>query len=169
MSYNLNSLKGRIAEQIIQDLFICNKYNVFNYGIERIMPGITKRLNVKKDSPTGKALRFMPDFVVQSILNGDLLYVEVKFRANGHFNVEEIDKNYPYKNAWFIIVSPHKIQGVTYKGLKAGFEITNDTNYSLLKIKSFHINPEILNEYEEYCRVIFEGFNKKAALRKLPQ
>jgi hypothetical protein len=54
-NFNLNSLKGRIAEYLIQDLFIQSGYNVFNYGIERQMPGITKRLNSKKETTTGKA------------------------------------------------------------------------------------------------------------------
>lgn len=29
-SFKLNTLKGRLAEQLIQDLFVNNGYNVFN-------------------------------------------------------------------------------------------------------------------------------------------
>lgn len=38
-NFNLNSLKGRIAEQLIQDLFQQSGYNVFNFGLERLHPG----------------------------------------------------------------------------------------------------------------------------------
>ena len=32
-NFNLNSLKGRIAEQLIQDLFQQSGYNVLNFGL----------------------------------------------------------------------------------------------------------------------------------------
>jgi hypothetical protein len=99
--FNLNTLKGRIAEQLIQDLFINCGYNVFNYGLERIHPSLSKTITTNNKT-TGKALRFMPDYVVQSMENGDLFYLEVKFRANGEFYFDEKYTDYPYKNAWFV-------------------------------------------------------------------
>ena len=138
--FNLNKLKGRIAEQIIQDLFANSGFNIFNYGLERLHPALSGLLKTN-NTKTGKALRFMPDFVVQDTERGDLFYMEIKYRNNGYFQFDEKYADYPYQNAWFIIVSPEKIQCMHYKRLKEGFAITMDTNYSLLKIRSFKINP----------------------------
>ena len=157
--FNLNSLKGRIAEQLVQDLFQQSNYNVFNFGLERLHPGLSKLIS-SNNFKTGKSLRHMPDFVVQSSVNGDLFYLEVKFRANGTFIFDEQYKDYPYQNAWFVIVSPQCIQAIHYKRLRAGFGISPQTNYSLLKIKWFHITPELLNEYQGYCSQVFAAFKK---------
>ena len=83
-NFNLNSLKGRIAEHLVQDLFQQSAYNVFNFGLERLHPALSK-LIATNHQKTGKSLRFMPDFVVQSSINGELFYLEVKFRSNGTF------------------------------------------------------------------------------------
>jgi hypothetical protein len=95
---------------------------------------------------------------VQSSQNGDLFYLEVKFRANGCFKFDEKYEGYPYQNAWFVIVSPDRTQCLHYKLLKAGKEITPGTTYCLSKVKSFHIAPDILAEYESYARIMFQAF-----------
>lgn len=159
-AFNLNSLKGRLAEQLIQDLFINSQYNIFNYGLERLHPALSRSIRNNK-LKTGKALRFMPDFVVQSMITGDLFYMEVKFRANGSFSFDTDYADYPYKNAWFVIVSPKKIQCIHYKRLVAGYFISPETNYGLNTIKSFHIPKDMLEEYTEYAVKLFEPFNKK--------
>jgi hypothetical protein len=157
--FNLNTLKGRMAEQLIQDLFNRNGYNVFNYCLERIHPFLSTMLRDNYQT-TSKALRFMPDFVVQSTQTGDLFYLEVKFRANGNFAFEEKYKDYPYKNAWFVIVSPEKIQCIHYRRLAAGHSITPHTKYRLTSVRSFHITKESIAEYEDYARQFFGAFSK---------
>lgn len=158
--FNLNSLKGRMAEQLIQDLFGRNNYNVFNYGLERLHPFLSKVLRNNYQT-TSKALRYMPDFVVQSGLNGELFYMEVKFRANGYFAFDEHYNDYPYKNAWFVVVSPEKIQCMHYKRLKAGHVITPETRYRLTGVRSFHISRESIEEYEAYAQTFFGAFRKE--------
>lgn len=160
--FNINSLKGRMAENLIQDLFINSGYNIFNYGLERLHPGLSKTLRTNNQK-TSKALRYMPDFVVQSNINGDLFYLEVKFRASGIFGFDEKYADYPYKNAWFVIVSPEKIQCMHYKRLSQGKLITPVTNLTLTSVPSFHIEPELLYEYEEYARELFASY-KEAGL-----
>jgi hypothetical protein len=66
-----------------------------------------------------------------------------------------------------VIVSPEKIQAMHYKRLTQGYEINTHTNYSLLKIKSFHIQPELLSEYESYCGVLFSSFKRQAVNQNL--
>ncbi len=158
-NHNLNFLKGRIAEHLIQDLFVNSGYKVFNYGLEKLHPSLSKEL-AGNNRKTSTELRSMPDFVVHSIEKGDLFYMEVKFRADGCFKFDEKYINYPYKNAWFVIVSPVKIQCMHYKRLVTKYEITESTNYMLSRVKSFHINKEILEEYESYARLIFQPFSK---------
>lgn len=151
---NLNMLKGRIAEQLIQDLFVNCGYNVFNYGLERLHPALSKTL-AKNNHRTSKALRFMPDFVVQSNQTGDLFYMEVKYRSNGCFRFDERYKDYPYRNAWFVIVSPQRIQCIHYKRLAAGYEISPESKYTFSGVRSFHIDKKLLQEYEAYASRMF--------------
>jgi hypothetical protein len=42
--YSQNIIKARVAETIIQELFIQNRYNVFNYGMERTMPTLIGKI-----------------------------------------------------------------------------------------------------------------------------
>src|SRR6478609_60763 len=82
LSYRFNNIKGRIAETLIQELFLSMGYNVFSYGMENTIPGIMKLLkNVRSD--VANDIRRMPDFVVQNPNNNVVHFVEVKFRANG--------------------------------------------------------------------------------------
>jgi hypothetical protein len=79
-------IKGRIAETLIQELFLSLDYNVFRYGMENTIPGIMELLKgVKND--VSKNIRQMPDFVVQNPRNNDVYFVEVKFRASGEFRM----------------------------------------------------------------------------------
>ena len=164
--FNLNILKGRMAEQLIQDLFSRNSYNVFNYGLERIHPFLSQTIR-SDNHTTSKNLRYMPDFVVQSAKTGDLFYLEVKFRANGWFEFDENYKDYPYKNAWFVIVSPDKIQCMHYKRLIAGFRITPETSCRLSGVRSFHLAKESIAEYEFYAQHFFGAFRKDEQSGKL--
>jgi hypothetical protein len=155
--FSFNKIKGRLAETVVQELFLLNNYNVFNYGMERIMPGIMESFKNTK-SPMAKSIRFMPDFVVQSRLTGDLCYLEVKFRANGKFSMEELDKDYPYGNAWFVIVTPGKIQAIHINMLIKKKVISPTTNYNLKGIKAFHLDEKLVDEFEEYSATLFKGF-----------
>jgi hypothetical protein len=157
--FNLNALKGRLAEQLVQDLFINSGYNVFSYGLEKLHPGLS-RLIKNNQQRTSRALRFMPDFVVQSSTNGELFYLEVKFRADGVFAFDERYQDYPYQNAWFVIVSPKGIRCIHYRQLAKGLVLTDHPRWELLKVKSFHLDPSLLAEYEAYAILLFGAFKK---------
>lgn len=146
-----------MAEQLVQDLFINSDYNVFNYGLERLHPSLSKLISTN-NKETSKALRYMPDFVVQSSNNGDLFYMEVKFRANGFFKFDEKYEDYPYRNAWFIVVSVGRIQCMHYKNLAKGLFMSKDSKNELGKVKYFHINAVLLKEYEDYSGMLFNAF-----------
>src|SRR5436190_9625213 len=101
LSYRFNMIKGRIAETLIQELFLSLKYPVFSYGMENTIPGVMDLLKgVKGD--VAKQIRRMPDFVIQNPHSSQVFFVEVKFRANGTFTRDDLAKDYPWTNAIFI-------------------------------------------------------------------
>src|SRR5689334_24906529 len=82
--YRYSMIKGRIAETLIQELFLSLKYNVFRYGMENTIPGIMELLKGVR-SEVANEIRRMPDFVIQDPRNNEVYFVEVKFRANESF------------------------------------------------------------------------------------
>ena len=152
-------IKGRIAETIIQELFVKNHYNVFNYGMERVLPGILNEIKGKKDE-VAKAIRSQPDFVVMHQKSGELFYVEVKFRANGKFSIADLDEGFPYKNAHFIIVSTDEIMAMSYKELASGQKICPDNNCRLENYPAFTLSKSSIEEYKTYVKDFF-GFLKR--------
>ena len=83
-SYRYGMIKGRIAETLIQELFLSLGYNVFRYGMENTIPGIMELLKGVR-SDVSDAIRRMPDFVMQNPKSKEVYFVEVKFRASEEF------------------------------------------------------------------------------------
>ena len=65
MNSKENIIKGRIAETLIEELFIYLGYNVFRYGMENTVPGVMSLLKGVR-SDVADNIRRMPDFVIQS-------------------------------------------------------------------------------------------------------
>jgi len=101
-------IKGRIAETLIQELFLQLKYNVFRYGMENKIPGIMDLLKGVK-SEVADEIKRMPDFVIQNPRNGEVYFVEVKFRAAEKFSFSDLPKNYAWENVYIILVSKNHI------------------------------------------------------------
>ena len=156
--YSQNIIKARVAETIIQELFIQNGYNVFNYGMERTMPTLVGKLNRNTDE-VSTAIRSMPDFVVQHIESGELLYVEVKFRSSGKFDIKELLINFPYENAHFIIVSKNAIKCISFKDLKNGEVIEKDDNRLISNYPAFQLSDSSIERFLGYINNFF-GFVK---------
>jgi hypothetical protein len=63
--YYYNIIKGRIGENLIQELFLSLDYNVFRFEMENTIPGIMELLKgVRND--VAQEIRRMPDFVMQN-------------------------------------------------------------------------------------------------------
>jgi len=58
-----NMIKGRIAETLIEELFLYLGYNVFRYGIENIVSGVMGLLRGVRSDVVDN-IRRMPDFVI---------------------------------------------------------------------------------------------------------
>lgn len=146
--FSHNLIKGRVAETIIQELFQANGYNVFSYGMERTVPAIIHGIR-GMNTEVAKAIRSMPDFVMQNTRNGELFYVEVKYRAWGHFALKDLIEDYPYTNAHFIIVTNRNILHISFNELKEGkrpVALKNDNLFGL-SAKSLKVYREYVGEF----------------------
>ncbi len=154
--YRLNSIKGRVAETLIQELFLEHDYNVFHYGMERSIPGI-EQLTRKTYGAVKSQIRSMPDFVMQDSRNHKLRFVEVKFRRSGEFSIEDLPENYPWPHSYFIIISKKHIKCLTYRQLKNGIAITPECNNLLIKRKDLDLNREVILEFMGIAERLFRN------------
>ena len=152
--YREGMIKGRIAETLIEELFLSLGYDVFRYGMENTVPGIMKLLEgVKGDVATN--IRRMPDFVVKK--GKKIFFVEVKFRANEKFDKNDKSiKNYPYVNAYFIVVSKKRIKCITYEELQEGKKVSPTSKNYLGNRKEFDLEKETIIEFCNFAVKFFK-------------
>jgi len=157
-TYDYNLVKGRIAESLIEQLFLKLGYNVFRYGMENTVPGIMKLLTGVR-SDVAESIRRMPDFVVQQPHNKEVFFIEVKYRANGKFDFKALPENYPFENAYFLVVSKKHIKCISYSELKAGENIAPGRNrkFYLGSRKEFETDKETIIEFCEYAVKFFSN------------
>ncbi|WP_158850579.1 hypothetical protein [Algibacter sp. L1A34] len=155
-SFNYNLTKGRIAETLIERLFVDLGFQVFQYGMENTIPGIKDLLKGINDE-VAMNIRRMPDLVV--FKDGQAHFIEVKFRASGCFKLSDIDKNgdYPYKNALIVLMSRKHIKCVSFEDLQNGREITEKCRNYLGNRKEFDTDKELIIEYCKYAVKFFEN------------
>jgi len=155
-NYRYNMIKGRIAETLIQELFLSLKFNVFKYGMENTIPGIMDLLKGVR-SEVADEIKRMPDFVIQDNRNAAVYFVEVKFRANESFKYSNLPKNYPYGNAYIIVVSKKHIKCLTVEELKDGKEITPTCHNYLGKRKEFDLDKDVIIDFCNFAVKFFEN------------
>lgn len=155
-TFSENTIKGRVAETIIRELFLAHKFNVFDYGMERSVPGIAE-LTRKTDGPVKNSISTMPDFVVQDPRNNRLHFVEVKYRSNGSFSIEDIRGEYPWPHAYFIVVSKDHVKCLTYKQLAAGKAITATCNNLLIVRKDLDLDRKLIVQFGQLAKRFFTG------------
>lgn len=153
--YRYNMIKGRIAETLIQELFLSLGFNVFSYGMENTIPGIMELLKGVR-SDVAQEIRRMPDFVIQNPKSKDVYFVEVKFRAKGEFTIKDLPKNYPYKNAYIVVVSKKHIKCITVEELEKGDEITPGSRNYLGSRKEFDLQKEVILDFCDFAVQFFE-------------
>lgn len=155
-NYRYGMIKGRIAETLVQELFLSLGYNVFRYGMENTIPGIMELLKgVRSDVAT--EIRRMPDFVMQNPETKDVYFVEVKFRANGEFKKKDLPKDYPYTNAYIILVSKNHIKCLSVREINDGKEITPTSQNYLGERKEFELNKSVIIEFCEFATKFFKN------------
>jgi len=148
-------IKGRIAETLIEELFLSLGYNVFRYGMENTVPGIMKLLKgVRTD--VAKNIRRMPDFVIQSPDKKGLFFVEVKFRKNEEFSIKDLPEGYPFRNCYFIIVSKNHIKCITYEELEKGKKITSKSHNYLGSRPEFDLKKDVIIDFCNFAVKFFK-------------
>jgi hypothetical protein len=155
-SWVYNLIKGRIAETIIEELFLSLNFQVFKYGMENTIPGIMDLLKGVKDD-VAMEIKRMPDLVVYK--DGQANFIEVKFRASGCFKLKDIDKkgDYPYQNALIVLVSKKHIKCISFLELAEGKEITETCRNYLGSRKEFDTDKNKIIEYCKYAVKFFEN------------
>jgi len=149
-------IKGRIAETLIQELFLSLGYNVFRYGMENTIPGIMELLKGVR-SDVALQIRRMPDFVMQNPKTKEVYFIEVKFRANEEYSLQHLPKNYPYENAYIILVSKKHIKCITVAELREGKEITPSSQNYLGKRKEFELDKDVIIDFCNFAVLFFEN------------
>jgi hypothetical protein len=149
-------IKGRIAETLVQELFLSLKYNVFRYGMENTIPGIMELLKGVR-SDVAQNIRRMPDFVILNPRTKDVHFIEVKFRANGEFRFKDLPANYPYTNAFIIVISKRHIKCLTVEEIINGEEITATSRNYLGNRKEFELDKEIIVDFCSFAVQFFEN------------
>lgn len=155
-NFRYGMIKGRIAETLIQELFLSLNYNVFRYGMENTIPGIMELLKGVR-SDVAEHIKRMPDFVVQNPDSKDVFFIEVKFRANGEFKAKDLPKDYPYTNAYIILVSKKHIKCLTVQELLEGKEITSDSRNYLGGRKEFDLDKNVIVDFCDFAVQFFEN------------
>ena len=154
-----NMIKGRIAETLIEELFLYLGYNVFRYGMENTVPGVMNLLKGVR-SDVADNIRRMPDFVIQSNEGenkGEVYFVEVKFRKSEEFSIKDLPKEYPFENCYFILVSKKHIKCITYKELKERKVISPKSQNYLGKRKEFELDKNVIIEFCNFAVKFFEN------------
>ncbi|TVR38399.1 MAG: hypothetical protein EA392_09875 [Cryomorphaceae bacterium] len=152
----LNRVKGRVAETLIQELFLAHNYNVFHYGMERSIPGI-ENLTRKTYGAVKDKISSMPDFVVQNPETHKLHFVEVKFRRSGKFSIDDLPGLYPWHHSYFIILSKKHIKCLTYRQLESGKVISPECNNLLIKRKDLGLDREKILEFMDVAERLFRN------------
>lgn len=154
--YKEGMIKARIAETLIEELFLSLGFNVFRYGMENTVPGIMKLLRgVRTDVATN--IRRMPDFVIQHPKTKEVFFIEVKFRASEKFSFKDLPKDYPYTNTYFVLVSKKHIKCITYKELEERKEITPTSKNYLGSRKEFELDKGTIINFCQFAVKFFEN------------
>jgi hypothetical protein len=157
--YRYSMIKGRIAETLIEELFLSLDYSVFRYGMENTVPGVMKLLKGVR-SDVADNIRRMPDFVIQSNRGenkGEVYFIEVKFRASEEFSIKNLPRDYPFENAYFILVSKKHIKCITYKELKEGKVISPKSQNYLGSRKEFELDKKVIIEFCNFAVNFFKS------------
>lgn len=154
--FRYGMIKGRIAETLIQELFLSLGYNVFRYGMENTIPGIMELLKGVR-SDVAQQIRRMPDFVMQNPKTKEVYFIEVKFRASGEYRGSDLPKDYPYTNAYIILVSKKHIKCITVAELLEGKEINPTSHNYLGNRKEFDLDKKVIIEFCEFAIQFFES------------
>lgn len=83
--------------------------------------------------------------------------MEVKYRAKGVFIFEDIQADYPWPHAYFILVSKEHIKCLTYAQLKAGKSFAPDCGNYLIKRVELGLDRDLIIKFGQVAKRFFAG------------
>src|SRR3989338_9851222 len=105
-----NLIKGRIAEVIFEQMMRgSGRFTVIPFGYEKSVPELASKQAHLNDSPTTKALKRSPDFVIIDNEMHNVFLVEVKFQShkNATYTLKEATGIYDtWKPAFLFLATP---------------------------------------------------------------
>jgi hypothetical protein len=113
-NYYFSLVKGRIAENIAEEMFGRLKFNIERFGMENQATGIAKLLRKYENTASIKKLRQMPDFVIEKSGCG-VSFLEVKYRAGGIIKVADLlAYKQEYPDIVFLIFTKYGLHSVRF-------------------------------------------------------
>jgi hypothetical protein len=155
LEYRHNMIKARIAETLIEELFLSMEWGVFRYGMENTIPGVMTLLKGVR-SDVAENIKRMPDFVIQD-KQRNVYFIEVKFRANEKYALRDLPRDYPYENAFIVVVSKKHIKCITVPELREGKEISPSTRNYLGSRKEFDLDKETIIQFCDFAVKFFDN------------
>jgi len=161
--YNL--VKGRIAENIAQEMLVKMGYSVEKFGVENSAPQITKFLSGYKNSAVIKQINNMPDFLCFKNENFRPFFAEVKYRHNAIIQKVELERYCEYPELVFIIFSKYEIFCIQYcQEIIRNDEIRLDKGMKLIDSPIFSFSEDdkkIIHNFKQIAVNIFEKIEPK--------
>ena len=157
LNFHYQMTKGRLAETIIEEMFISCGYDVHRFGMENMVPGLVRKLRYNNDSVSTQIKR-MPDFIMRK--GNSIHFVEVKFKGDGKFDIGDLtrdNKNYPYDDCILIIVSRDQIKSLNVKELLNGIKIEPTCKNYLGYRKEFNLDKGVILDYLEIVKIFFKS------------
>jgi len=119
---NYNFMKGRLAEAIIERLFVSLGMDVYPVGFEQQLPRLARLKAAGKLKPSAiSKFEYGPDFIVcdndpKKTGNNQAFEVEVKFRSGGDINISELNK-YESEDLLFLFINKERIYCLENKSI----------------------------------------------------
>jgi hypothetical protein len=161
--YNL--VKGRIAENIAQELLVKLGYSVEKFGVENSAPQITKFLNRYKNSTVIKQISNMPDFLCFKNEKFKPFFAEVKYRHNAIIQKTDLERYCDYPELIFIIFSKKEIFCIQYsKELIENEDVRLDKGMRLIDsplLKFTEDEKEVIRNFKQIAINIFAKIEPK--------
>ncbi len=80
-----------------------------------------------------------------------------KFRASGEFKAKDLPKDYPFTNAYIILVSKKHIKCLSVQELLEGKEITPESRNYLGNRKEFALDKDVIIDFCNFAIQFFEN------------
>ena len=152
--------KGRIAENLTEELFRELDFHVYPYGWEKTVPGLAKILGRnKKRIGVQKSIAYSPDFVVHHEEKGTF-FIEVKYRSNSSLKRKDA-ANY-HEDTLFVLFSQKMIQCISQNELTSGEELTEkyQRKFMLGSRSEFGFDKNDKEKIREYCEHAISFFGE---------